>query len=80
MLIEYDRFSVASHWVSAIEYGDCSGLEDKEEKELDDFLASLPPGYKVWQWSEDTQFSKDEVSGFMSDCLEAVLFVESSQV
>ena len=80
MLIEYDRYSIASHYVTALENGDYTGLEDHEEEELENFLNTLPRGYHCWQWSEDTQFSKDEVTGLMADCVEGILYVESASV
>jgi hypothetical protein len=80
MLIEYDRFSIASHYVTAIEYGDYSGIEAVEEIALNEFLDSLPQGYKYWQWSNDQQFAVDSVTGSMADCLEGVLFMDSNQL
>lgn len=80
MLIEYDRYSIATHWVIAIEYGDYSGLEDDEIKTLEEFLEGLPRGYQAWQWSDDNQFSRDAVSGLMADCVEGVLFTQHADL
>ena len=80
MLIEYDTFSIAEHWVTAIEYGDYSGLTDDDEKELEQFLSTLPCGPVSWSWSHDTEFSKDAVSGLMANCVEARLWVSSSAI
>ena len=80
MLIEYDRYSIASHWVCPIEYGDYSGLKDSEIKDLEEFLESLPRGPLHWSWSDNQEFAKDEITGLMEDCLEGALFVHSGQV
>ena len=80
MLIEYDTYSIAEHWVTAIEYGDMTGLTEKEEKELDLFLGSLPSGPLCWSWGYEAEFSKDAVTGLMANCLEARLWVSSSSI
>ena len=80
MLIEYDTYSISEHWVCAIENGDYSGLEDGEEAELEAFLSSLPAGPLCWSWSESSEFAKDAVSGLMANCLEARLWVSSSNI
>ena len=80
MLIEYDTYTIAEHWITAIEYGDYSGLEDGEEAELEAFLSTLPCGPLCWSWSDDREFSRDAVSGLMADCVEARLWVSSSNI
>ena len=80
MIIEYDRYSIAAHWAPASENGDYSGLSDDEAAQLEDFLATLPRGHQTWQWSDDVDFARDEVSGLMADCVEAVLWVNASAV
>lgn len=80
MLIEYDTFSICSAFVCAIEYGEYSGLSDEDEKALDAFLDNLPAGYKCWQYSDETEFSRDEISGLQADCVEAKLFMNQSDL
>ena len=80
MLIEYDTYSIAEHWITAIEYGDYSGLEYGEEAELEAFLSSLPCGPLCWSWSHYVAFSRDAISGLMADCVEARLWVMSSNI
>ena len=80
MLIEYDTYTIAEHWITAIEYGDLSGLEDSEEAELNQWLSSLPEGPLYWSWSESSEFARDAVSGLMANCLEARLWVSSSSI
>lgn len=78
MLIEYDTFAIAEHWVCAIDNGDITGLSDEEEKNLQQFLDSLPSG--CWSWSDSAEFSRDAVSGLMANCLEARLWVSQSAI
>lgn len=80
MLIEYDTYTIAEHWITAIEYGDYSGLEDVEQAELEAFLSSLPRGPLCWSWSQDKEFSRDAVSGLNTHCVEARLWVSSSNI
>lgn len=80
MLIEYDTYSIAEHWITAIEYGDYSGIEDGEEEQLEAFLSSLPCGPVSWSWSHDSEFSRDAVSGLMAQCVKARLRVSSSNI
>lgn len=80
MLIEYDTYTIAEHWVCAIEYGDTTGLTDEEEAELNQWLVALPAGPLCWSWSESSEFARDAVSGLMANCLEARLWVSSSNI
>ena len=80
MIIEYDRYAIASHFACAIENGDSSGLSDDEIEELECFLDTLPMGSLTWDWSEDEQFCKDKVTGLHSSCVEGVLYVDSATV
>jgi hypothetical protein len=77
MIQEYNTYTIGSHFVCALEYGDYSGLTDEEENELENFIASLPRGYHVWQWGDSEEFSRCEVSDTMGQCINAVLFVDS---
>jgi hypothetical protein len=77
MITEYDTYTIASHFVIAIEYGDYSGLEEGEEGALEAFLDTLPRGYHTWQWSDDSEdFATDEVTGLKASCITATLYVD----
>lgn len=80
MMIEYDTFSIAEHWMSAIENGDLTGLSDDEEKELQRFMDSLPSGFLYWSWSDSAEFARDAVTGLMANCFEARLWVSQSLI
>ena len=80
MLIEYDTYSISEHWVCAIENGDITGLTDEEEAELNQWLVTLPAGPLCWSWSDSSEFARDAVSGLMANCVEARLWVSSSNI
>jgi hypothetical protein len=79
MLHDYDTYTIASHFVTAIEYGDYSGLEEGEEEALEAFLDTLPRGFHTWQWSDNgEEFATDEVTGLKASCITATLYVDSA--
>ena len=79
MITEYNTYTIASHFASAIENGDYSGLEEGEEEALEAFLDTLPRGYHTWQWSDDgEEFATDEVTGLKASCITATLYVDSA--
>lgn len=81
MFEEYE-YSIAKHYITALEYGDYSGLSDDEEAQLERFLKSLPEGPSHWDWgdADDTNFKVDEVSGLRADCVEAKLMVQKPRL
>lgn len=54
---DYYEFSIGEHFVSAIINGDYSGLNDEEEKQLDEFLLDFPVGH--WGYEDLIGFSDD---------------------
>ena len=80
MIIEADVFSIDPHFITAIEYGDYSGLTDQDIKKLESFLANLPTGVKYWQYSDDKKFCKCDITRLMADCVEAKLSMNHSDL
>ena len=80
MLIEYDSFSICQHYITAIEYGDNTALTDQDEIDLDKFMGNLPPGYKCWQYGESAEFTRDDISGLMADCIEVKLLMDTTNI
>jgi hypothetical protein len=79
MITEYDTYTIASHFASAIENGDYSGLEEGEEEALESFLDTLPRGFHTWQWSDDEEeFATDAITGLKTSCITATLYVDSA--
>jgi hypothetical protein len=70
------EYTIARHWVCALEYGNYSGLE-AEIKDLEAFLATLPATGGCWDWGtdDDTNFALDEISGLYADCVRAKYLV-----
>lgn len=70
-------YYIGKHWIPVLEYADYSDTTDQEEKQLGAFLGSLP-GPGCWDWGDDwdTNFTRDEVSGLMADCVKAVYWAE----
>ena len=65
----YDTYDICSAYVCAIEYGDLSGLDhEDEEKQIKEFLGTLPENY-TFNWLNDNNFARDEISGLMADCI-----------
>lgn len=54
---DYYEFSIAEHFVSAIINEDYTGLNDEEEKQLDNFLAGYKDGH--WDYEDLIGFSED---------------------
>lgn len=54
---DYYEFSIGEHFVSAIINGDYTGLDDTEEKQLNDFLADYTDGH--WGYEDLIGFSDD---------------------
>jgi hypothetical protein len=79
MITEYDTYTIASHFVTAIEYGDYSGLEEGEEEALESFLDTLPRGFHTWELSDDEEeFATDAITGLKASCVTATLYVDSA--
>jgi hypothetical protein len=79
MLHDYDTYTIASHFITAIEYGDYSGLEEGEEEALQAFLDTLPRGFHTWEWSDDSEeFATDVITDLKASCITATLWVDSA--
>ena len=75
MKLDYFTYDIAEHWLPAIENGDYSALDDDEILILEEFLDHLPRNEMGWEWSEDSRFVYDDVSGLLADCLEGKLYI-----
>lgn len=64
------EFRISSHYLSALINGDVTGLEDDDEAEFNQWLASTPNVAGHWSHDEvdDCGFSTCAVSGLMSNC------------
>ena len=76
MQFDHYEYNIAGHWLSALINNDYSGLEEHEEKQLNQFITELPV---IGRWYIDDYspaFSVDEVSGLYADTYKAKLLFE----
>ena len=60
---------IAEYFICAIEYGDTTGLSDKEEIQLNDWLGNYPCSCCMFEYGESTEFAKCDITGLMSGCV-----------
>lgn len=72
--IKFEEFeaSICSHYVTALEYGDNSALDDNDIKLVNDYLEQW--GSVIFEYSEETSFQRDDISGLMADCYDVKIF------
>lgn len=68
--------TIAQHFVCAIEYGDMSGLDDKEESLVCAWLDNYP--YCTFVYSASVEFTRCEITGLMADCIEVKIYKDQS--
>ena len=76
MTLDYFTYDIAEHWLSAIENGDYTALDDDEIPLLEEFLDNLPRNAMGWSWGEDTSLTYDEISGLMARCVQGKLYIK----
>lgn len=83
---DYYTFNIASHYASAIVNGDYTGLDDAEERKLNEFLDNLNNYLGVENtvmdlmlsdYDQDSYYDIDEVSGLYADCIEFKLYMRT---
>lgn len=81
---DYYIFTISDHYASALVNGDYTGLEDNEEKELNDFLAHLKREYGnsnliLTDYYAETEpdFNKCDVTNLWANCLQFNLKVNA---
>jgi hypothetical protein len=80
MKFEQYKYTLAQCWIAPLVYGDLDGLDDSEIRRLQDFIDALPEGPGHWgDFSEDSHFAHDEITGLFAECVDAVYLV-SAQV
>ena len=67
-----EEATIAEYFVCAIEYGDYSGLNDEEEKHLDEWLANYP--HCIFEYGESEEFAKCEITGLMGSCMDVKIY------
>ena len=75
MLNDFFEFTISEHLISALINADYSGLNDEEEKLLNDFMSQYSD-YKNATWdvvSENGHFIDCDVTGLFSNCYDVKL-------
>ena len=71
-LNDFYEYTIGSHFLSAIVNDDYSGLDGEDERQLKDFLESLPPAAAGGVWivqDDEAHFARCEVTDLYADCL-----------
>lgn len=67
---EFGVFKIGEHWITAIEYGDFTGLTKGEIEKIKSFLSDLPEN-SIFNYEQDSDFTIDCVSGMYAMCVTA---------
>lgn len=70
-------FAIPTFAVCAIEYGDFSGVNDEDQKEIEDFLSSnFPKGFIAdWKEIENPYFCTFPSFGMATDCIDVDFYL-----
>ncbi len=67
------EYQIMDRFICALQYGDLSGLDDKEIEKLNLFIEYLPGNIGgVWRWGEYREFVTDDITGKMGHCFQAL--------
>ena len=70
------EYQISKHFLCALAYDDRTGLNEKEEEQLDNFVdwviqnakdKDYQHGHFAYDFDEDTNFGRCEITGLMSD-------------
>lgn len=73
--IDYYKFTMAKHFICALEYNDLTGLNDSDINDFEVFTNELNDGdygeitHFDYKDTENSNFTKDIVSSLMADCV-----------
>jgi hypothetical protein len=83
MLNDYYQYTISDHFSSAIINHDFSGLDDKEDRQLQDFLGSTPQNLMAGTWDivdYEGGFDRCEVSGLGANCVTIRLYFHNESL
>ena len=72
----YGTVMICPVYVCAIEYGDYSGLNDSEERQVNDWIRRQPV-HAVFDWGgavNEPRFTQDAITGLMGDCIKCKVY------
>ena len=73
--IDTIEYTIAASYLCALAYGDTTGLDDTEERQLDEFVKKVNQdvkdnGFTSWHWSfgdDESYFGGCEICGLKAD-------------
>ena len=72
-----EEVTIAEYFVCAIEYGDYSGLDDKEESQLNEWLENYR--YCIFEYGNRDEFTRCEITGLMTTCINVKIYEDLSK-
>ena len=88
MINDYYKYTIATHFLSALINSDCSGLTDEDERQLNVFLDNLPDDavnstHSSWDYGapfEGTDFARCDVCDLHADCMTVKLWFHNANI
>lgn len=82
---DYYKYTVATHFLSAIINSDCSGLTDEDERQLDAFLDNLPHDAVNGSWDygapfAGTEFARCDICDLHAECMTVKLWFHNATI
>ena len=72
-----EEATIAEYFICAIEYGDYSGLDDKEESQLNEWLENYR--YCIFEYGNRDEFTRCEITGLMTTCINVKIYEDLSK-
>ena len=83
MLNDHYEFTIGNRFLSALINADLSGLDDREERQFNAFIANLPVSGGTWDvdsTENNTNLTWCDVSGFIDNCSVARLYFYNAEL
>lgn len=73
-ITQYNTIHVGNHFAVAFEYGDYTGLSDDDLQLFSLYSQQHVMPNTCYEFGQDTDFRKCDITGLMGDCIEIKLF------
>ena len=67
-----EEATISECFICAIEYNDMTGLDDKEENQVNDWLADYPNC--IFEYGENEEFARCEITGLIGNCVTVKIY------
>ena len=71
-----EEATIAECFICAIEYNDMTGLDDKEEGQLNEWLENYPNC--IFEYGESVEFARCEITGSIGNCVNVKIYKDQS--